>query len=341
MTDPLRILLTKEAKFVWGCIQEEAFGKLKTMLSEIPNLSYFDPRLRTRVIADTSPVALGAVLLQFNDDGGPRIISFASKSLSAIEKRYSQTEKESLALVWSVERFYYYLAGLEFELVTDHKPLETIFKPTSRPPARIGRWLLRLQAFKFKVIYRSGKDNIADSISRLCEISDEESFDGTCEESIFHVLESTVPATLTISLISRESGKDMDIRDAISSMENECWDSKISNPYYVFRFELSAIGSILLRGNRIVIPKSLRPKVLELAHEGHPGESAMKRRLRSKVWWPLIDRGPKISLKRAVIVFWFHNHQTQLQCRDIHFRMDRGNFWLQIYWDHCLVANMF
>lgn len=290
LTDPLRILLTKDAKFVWGRRQEEAFLKLKTMLSEIPNLSYFDPKLRTRVIADASPVALGAVLVQFNNNGEPRIISFASKSLSAIEKRYSQTEKESLALVWSVERFYYYLAGLDFELVTDHKPLECIFKPTSKPPARIERWLLRLQAFKFKVIYRAGKDNIADSISRLCKISDESSFDGTCEESIFYVLENTVPSTLTISQISKESTKDIDIRDAISSMENECWDLNISNPYYVFRFELSAIGSILLRGSRIVIPKSLRPKVLGLAHEGHPGESTMKRRLRSKVWWPLIDR---------------------------------------------------
>ena len=98
------------------------------------------------------PVALGAVLIQF-DGNDPQIISFASKSLSDVEKRYSQTEKESLALVWAVEKLYYYLAGLKFELVTDHKPLEAIFKPTSKPPARIERWLIRLQAFEVKVIY--------------------------------------------------------------------------------------------------------------------------------------------------------------------------------------------
>lgn len=66
-----------------------------------------------------------------------------------MEKLYSQTEKESLALAWAVERYYFYLLGLEFKIVTDHKPLETIFKPTSKTPARIERWLLLLQAYTF------------------------------------------------------------------------------------------------------------------------------------------------------------------------------------------------
>ena len=62
-----------------------------------------------------------------------RIISYASKSLSDVEKRYSQTEKEALAIVWACERFHVYLYGIEFELYTDHKPLETIYSSRSRP----------------------------------------------------------------------------------------------------------------------------------------------------------------------------------------------------------------
>ena len=54
--------------------------------------------------------------------------------------------------------------------------------------------------------------------------------------------------------------------------------------------ELSSFGSIILRGNRIVLPQVLTRQVLELAHEGHPGETVMKRRLRAKVWWPAIDK---------------------------------------------------
>ena len=80
-----------------------------------------------------------------------RIISHASKSLSDVEKRYSQTEKEALAIVLACDRFHVYLYGIEFELYTDHKPLETIYSSRSRPCARIERCILRLQPYKFKV----------------------------------------------------------------------------------------------------------------------------------------------------------------------------------------------
>lgn len=70
-----------------------------------------------------------------------------------------------------------------------------------------------------------------------------------------------------------------------------------SNSFYPFRFELSMLGKILLRGTWLIIPKGLRKRDLELAHEGHPGESAMKRRLRVKVWWPHIDRDAENFVK--------------------------------------------
>ena len=47
---------------------------------------------------------------------------------------------------------------------------------------------------------------------------------------------------------------------------------------------------VLLRGNKIVIPMEFRKQILEAAHEGHPGIVAMKGRLRTKVWWPRIDK---------------------------------------------------
>jgi len=79
-------------------------------------------------MADASPVGLGAVLVQ-GEGSRTRVIAYAS-SLSAVEWRYSQTEKEALALVFAVERFRIYLLGQEFDLVTDHKPLQTIINGT-------------------------------------------------------------------------------------------------------------------------------------------------------------------------------------------------------------------
>lgn len=289
-TEPLRQLTRDNEKFEWTTTHQESFDKLKQSLARLPTLAYFDPRLRTRLVADASPVALGAVLLQFNERQTPRVISFASKSLSAVERRYSQTEKESLALVWAVERFYYYLAGLEFELVTDHKPLEAIFKPTSKPPARIERWVLRLQSFKFKILYQSGKLNIADSLSRLCQIGNESSFDHESELHVFTILERNSPRALSISQILNESQRDEQIIEAVNKIKNDCWELTDKNIFFPFRFELTTMGPVILRGSRIVIPQSLRAAVLQLAHEGHPGETVMKRRLRAKVWWPLLDK---------------------------------------------------
>ena len=59
--------------------------------------------------------------------------------------------------------------------------------------------------------------------------------------------------------------------------------------FMMVRNELTFIGQVILRGTRIVIPKVLRSRVLELAHEGHHGIVKMKERLRSKVWWPGVD----------------------------------------------------
>jgi hypothetical protein len=60
--------------------------------------------------------------------------------------------------------------------------------------------------------------------------------------------------------------------------------------YACAKNELCVLDNIVLRGTRIVIPRKLRKDVLELAHEGHQGIVKTKQRLRTKVWWPGIDK---------------------------------------------------
>lgn len=297
---PLRQLTRKEETFVWGKEQKAAFEELKRQITSDKVLGYYDVTDRTRVVADASPVGLGAVLIQYDKNNEGRIIMYVSKSLSSVERRYAQTEKEALALVWAVERIHYYLFGREFELISDHKPLEIIFGPRSKPCARIERWVLRLQSYKYKIIYKSGKSNIADPLSRLLSDSSEEtSFDENAEHYIDWIVSNAEPKALKINEIQEEAAEDKTIQAVKNALQSNKWNDEITIPFKAFAVELCFSGNILLRGTKIVIPEKLRTRILELAHEGHPGMSKMKQRLRSKVWWPKIDQQTETFVKHC------------------------------------------
>ena len=257
---------------------------LKDKLTNAETLGYFDQNAKTMVIADASLVGLGCVLVQ-QQKGEQRIISYASRTLTDVEKRYSQTEKEGLALVWACERFSFYLIGIEFELITDHKPLEVIYGRTSKPPARLERWVMRLQPYRFVVKYRSGKTNIADCLSRLTQIKTEKSrVSRVAEDYIMSMTVNAIPGALTAHGIEEASVKDTEIRNLRHAIWDNYWDEVPE--YKHVRGELSVL---VLRGTRIVIPLSLRKTVLDIGHEGHQGIVKTKAKLRESVWWPGID----------------------------------------------------
>ena len=91
VADPLRKLTRKGVPFVWKDENEHSFKELKKRLTNAETLTYFDLKAKTAIIADASPVGLGAVLVQ-TQKGEPRAICYASRSLSDVERRYSQTE---------------------------------------------------------------------------------------------------------------------------------------------------------------------------------------------------------------------------------------------------------
>ena len=105
LSDPLRQITKKDVPFVFGKLQREAFAKLKEALTQPSTLAFYDKDAETRVITDASPVGLGAILTQKQNDQWT-VVSYASKSLSKCERRYSQTEKEALGVVWAMEKFH-------------------------------------------------------------------------------------------------------------------------------------------------------------------------------------------------------------------------------------------
>ena len=110
LVTPLRKLTHKDTKWKWAREEQKAFEELRNALSEEATLCYYETGLPTKLAVDAGPHGLGLILFQRKlDDWRP--VTCASKSLMPTEQRYSQLEREALALRWGCERCYVYLIG--------------------------------------------------------------------------------------------------------------------------------------------------------------------------------------------------------------------------------------
>ena len=158
ISQPLRTLLSKQAVWAWGQSQDTAFQAVKDDLTTSPVLALYNSRIPTKVSADASSYGLGAVLLQKHTDRW-RPVAFASRSMSEVEQRYAQIEKEALACTWATEKFADYLIGMNFTVETDHKPLIPLLstKQLNSLPPRVLRSRLRMDRFDFNITHVPGK----------------------------------------------------------------------------------------------------------------------------------------------------------------------------------------
>ncbi len=167
LTSPLTDLTKKEAPdpVQWTELCQQALTKVKAALCSGPLLHSPNFDLPFLLQTDASDRGLGAVLAQVVG-GEERPVLYLSQKLSKRETRYSTVEKECLAIRWAVLTLRYYLLGREFTLCSDHAPLQWLHRMKDTN-ARITRWYLALQPFKFKVVHRPGVQMaVADFLSR-------------------------------------------------------------------------------------------------------------------------------------------------------------------------------
>ena len=264
---------------------EQPFNSLKESLANATTLAYYDKNAPTKVIADASPVGLGAVLVQEQHDGLVPIC-YASRSLTDCERRYSQTEKEALSLVWACERFHAFIDGRSFELLTDHKPLEAIYGPRSKPCAR--------------VVYTPGGDDIADALSRLSQEKIQFKHDHGAEDYVRFVAISATPSAMTTKQVESASAEDKELAELREAIRTGHFEN--CKAYAPIAGELCVIGQLILRGTRIVLPQKLRQQALALAHEGHLGIVGTKQNLRTKDGGQEWKKVPQSSADRAMDV---------------------------------------
>ena len=150
----LHALTRKDAAFHWSPECQQAFDRLKTLLTTSPITAFLDFNLPFRLYTDASTSVLRAILAQVQE-GKELIICCASRSLNHDEKAYPATKLECLAIVWAVAKFRPYLMSMSFEVYTDRYALQWL-KAMRTESALLHRWSVALEEYDFTVKHRPG-----------------------------------------------------------------------------------------------------------------------------------------------------------------------------------------
>ncbi|XP_063046009.1 uncharacterized protein K02A2.6-like [Engraulis encrasicolus] len=290
ITSPLRELLRKDAAWHWSHQHTAALEKLKTALMQAPVLQFYDQSKPLAIQCDASKDGLGACLLQ---EGRP--LSYASRALTDSEKNYAQIEKELLAIVFSTKRFHQYVYGNTVTVQSDHKPLEVIFKKhLSKAPGRLQRMLLQLQRYDLRIVYTAGKEmHVADTLSRAV-VSDckDDVKEDLFEERVVHAMEATAALDEdTLSKLKGATATDSTLQQVIE-LHKKGWPRRQRSVptnlhrYWSMRHNISIRDGILMTGDKIVIPQSVKEQMLDRLHLAHQGILRSKAHARKVMYWP-------------------------------------------------------
>lgn len=308
---PLNDLLCESVVWDWSASHSLAVKEIKAALVSTQNLTHYDPSQPLTLACDASSTGIGATIFHTFADGSEIPIAHASRKLTKAERNYAQIQREALAIIFGVQKYRQYLLGRQFTLLTDHKPLTTIFNPTKGIPettnSRLQRWALILSAYNFEICYKpTDAHGNADALSRLpvpgrihnTDCDDLDSFPvlfkvntDTIVCSVEHQQINELP--IQASDIAKVTQNDT-ILGQVYTYSIEGWpmanqiDSKLK-PFYQKRFELSIDEGCILWGLRVVIPKRYQNKIIDMLHTGHPGMSRMKSLSKLHVWWPSIN----------------------------------------------------
>ena len=288
-TDSLRMLTKSNIRFAWKKKHENAFKEIKKVIVSEVILQLYDVTKPITLQVDASSKGLGACLMQ---DRKP--IAFASMALSPSQTKYSQIEKECLAIKFGCKRFHHFVYGKEILVETDHKPLESIFaKSLDKSPPRIARMLMDLIKYQIQVKWIRGKDMlVADALSRIYLDEIDESLDTKAVDVEVYGLEAV------ISMSEKDTEK---FKNAIGNSAQESkllkmitfgWPKYVKDvpkelhAFWNFREELTQEDGIIFKGQRVFVPIGLRKEVLEELHEAHFGRDKTLQRARQLYFWP-------------------------------------------------------
>ena len=297
----LRELTQQARRFKWNDKCQKEFERLRELLSDQALLNYFDTQLPTYIIVDAHRSGLSAILAQGESIEQAKMVSCASRATTPVERRYHQLDLEALAVDFGLRRFRQYIVGgPQTVVVTDHKPLVSIFRETRRGSVRTDRIQLRHQDVSYKVVYRPGRENMADFLSRHAtpwnKVPNEwKEETKEFEKTIWFLNFSPYSEAVSISDIIKETEQDKKLQKLIEYVKRGFIPKSAGKEWQRYRGILSNItvsdAGLLLKDDKIILPESLWRLAIDKAHQGgHPGETRMKSRVRSHFWIPDLNK---------------------------------------------------
>ncbi|UYV80723.1 hypothetical protein LAZ67_19001539 [Cordylochernes scorpioides] len=290
-TANMRLLLRKNEPWVWNDLRDRDYRDLKLQLTSAPCLRHFDPKLDIEISTDASSNGLGAVLQQ---QGVP--ITYSSTALSAAQKKYSQIEKELLAVYFGCKRNHLYLYGRKFTAFTDHKPLLTIMKKNN------DRFVTKTTA-------------LTDALSRDYIAND-----------LFTAPEIEISQNIQVLMVTYSNNRHQDLVEATNNdpvlqevknyIENG-WPihkktmNSLVKPFWDIKEELFEWEGLLCRGVKLVIPKKRRNHILSLLHKAHRGINSTLSLARSTFYWPGMCQEVEEFVKKCRICQKYSRNNTK------------------------------
>ena len=299
-TSHLRALTKKNVHFAWSKECQQEFADLRTALTDKVTLSHFDVEKPVTIFVDAHRSGLSAILAQGTDGGGNQVVACASRATTPVERRYPQIDLESMAIDFALRRYRQFLVGgPKATVITDHKPLVSIFASTRKGSIRTERIQLRHQDVPYKVEWRAGHNNPADFLSRHATPVEklpgdwvEESSE--LEKTIWLLHYSPYVESVSMDKLITATKEDRQLTALKSALSRGFIPSELKEDLKAFKSILEELTiseeGLLLKKDKIVLPEALYEVAMRKAHQGsHPGVSSMKRRIRSHFWFPGMD----------------------------------------------------
>jgi hypothetical protein len=291
VTAPMRELLHNDVLFSWQKPQSESFEKMKECICKETVLAYYDPSKPLTLQVDSSSHAMGAVLLQ-----DKRPIAFASRSLTESQRNMGQISKELLSCVFGLTKFHQYCYGRDVILENDHLPLVGLLqKPMHSIPPKLQRLVLKLSPYRFEFRHVGGKTiPLADGLSRNASPETSPDLTEGVDAHVCMVISSLPISDKKLEEIRLHTANDAQlcaleqtIQIGWPNMKKDC--DLLVSPFWNYRDELTVVNGIIMKGEKIVIPRSLRSQMLKILHSSHLGAQKCLSRARSVMFWPGIS----------------------------------------------------